>query len=267
MNIRSFVNLKRRKKLSEWKFRDIFNTKFNLGFHPKKVDTCRTCDRFQVLLQSESPNSVKREEIMKQKEYHLQLVDSMNQNFRDAINIARDEISCVEIFTFDLQRGLELPSITTSEAFYRRQLWCYNLCIFDEKRKCGYMYFWNETIASRGAQEISSCLFKHFTNNVSSNTKKIILYSDACSRPSSTLESIEQRFFVSGHSFNSCDRCFGVIERQKKVTEMIFVPQHWINIIFQAKKTEPTFKVIEMNRADFFSCKHLENIITNRKYK
>lgn len=70
--------------------------------------------------------------------------------------------------------------------------------------------------------------------------------------PSPELQSIEQRFFVSGHSYNSCDRSFGLIERQKKITESIFVPQHWVNIISQAMKKDPKFTVIEMNREDFF---------------
>lgn len=72
--------------------------------------------------------------------------------------------------------------------------------------------------------------------------------------PHNELQSIEQRFFVSGHSYNSCDRCFGVIEKQKRITEMIYVPQHWVNIIAQAKKKEPKFNVIEMKREDFLSC-------------
>lgn len=39
-------NFKRKKPLSEWKFRNIFNTKFNLSFARLKVDTCRKCDMF-----------------------------------------------------------------------------------------------------------------------------------------------------------------------------------------------------------------------------
>lgn len=211
------------------------------------------------------------------------MVNWSKETFNETLKDAQNDSSKVEFLVFDLQRALEIPSLSTSEAFYRRQLWCYNLCVFDERRKVGYHYFWNETIASRGLQEISSCLKKHFENFVPKETEKIILYSDACggqnrnikttlmikkmlsSWPYDQLKSIEQRFFVSGHSYNSCDRCFGVIERQKKITDMIYVPQHWLNIIKQAKKSEPKFKVIEMSREDFFSCKRLELITTNRK--
>lgn len=220
---------------------------------------------------------------MKEKQQHLQLVQRTKEIFNDTVKHSQIPSNQEEVLVFDLQRALEIPSISTSEAFYRRQLWCYNLCIYDEKRKMGYMYFWNESIASRGAQEISSCLKKHFDNFIPNDTKKIILYSDACggqnrnikttlmikkildSWPYKNLISIEQRFFISGHSYNSCDRCFGIIEKQKKITEQIYIPRHWMNIIEQAKKNEPKFKVIEMNTNDFFSSKNLESIITNRK--
>lgn len=274
---------KKRKPVSEWKFRETFNTKFNLGFHPKRVDTCRTCDKYEASLKSETTNTKKREQLSEQKERHLQLVSQAKETFKETIRNAQDSSSNVEILVFDLQRALELPSLATSEAFYRRQHWCYNLCVFDEKRKIGYHYFWDESVASRGSQEISSCLKKHFEKFVPKETEKIILISDACggqnrnikttlclkkildSWPYDQLKSIEQRFFISGHSYNSCDRCFGVIERQKKVTEMIYVPEHWINIIKQSKKSEPKFVVIKMSRKDFFSCKQLESITTNRK--
>lgn len=171
---------KKRKTLSEWKFRHIFNTKFNLGFHPKRVDTCRNCDKFEALLKSEATNTEKKKHFSIQKERHLQMVKHSKEMFKQTIKDSQNDLSKVEILVFDLQRALEIPSISTSEAFYRRQLWCYNLCVYDEKRKKGYHYFWNESIASRGSQEISSCLKKHFENFVPKDTVKIILYSDAC---------------------------------------------------------------------------------------
>lgn len=212
-----------------------------MGFHPRKVDTCRRCDKFEAEIQSERTNTLKKEILLQEKNYHLQMVKNVKVKFNESVELARNESNNIEIFTFDLQRSLEIPSISTSEAFYCRQLWVYNLCIFDEKRNAAYMYIWNESIASRGAQEVSSCLLKHFENFVPSETESIILYSDACPGQNrnikttlllkkcldawlhNPLKSIEQRFFVSGHSYNSC---FGLIERQKKITESIFTPQH-----------------------------------------
>lgn len=36
-----------------------------------------------------------------------------------------------------------------------------------------HMYIWSECVASRGCQEIGSCLLKHFKNNVSTKVTKI----------------------------------------------------------------------------------------------
>lgn len=209
---------KKSKTLSEWKFRHIFNTKFNLEFHPKRVDTKRT---------------------LYTKRTSLAMVKHSKEIFNQTIEDAQNDPRNVGVLVFDLQRALEIPSISTSEACYRRLIWCYNLCVYDEKRKKGYHYFWNESISSLGFQEISSCLKKHFENFVPKDAEKIILYSDACggqnrnmrttlmikkmlsSWPYDQLESIKQRFFVSRHSYNSCDRCFGIIEKQKRNTEMI----------------------------------------------
>lgn len=145
------------------------------------------------------------------------------------------------------------------------------------------MYVWNETIASRGSQEIASCLYKHFTKYLPKDTQKLFLNSDACSGQNrnikmslmlkkmlcdwkhSDLTSIEQHFFMSGHSYNSCDRSFGLIEKQKQLTETIMLPEHWINIMKQAKKNEPKFVVVEMTKDDFLSSRPLEDQIINRK--
>lgn len=51
---------KRKKPVSQWKFRHIFNTEFNLSFARLKVDTCRKCDMFKAISQSQSQGSVQR---------------------------------------------------------------------------------------------------------------------------------------------------------------------------------------------------------------
>lgn len=79
------------------------------------------------------------------------------------------------------------------------------------------------------------------------------------------VNTIVQKFFVSGHSYNSCDRCFGIIEKQRKVTQDIFLPKHWINIIRIAKKKDPKFEVVHMTRTDFYSSQKLLDLIVNRK--
>lgn len=80
-----------------------------------------------------------------------------------------------------------------------------------------------------------------------------------------TLKSITQKIFVSGHSFNACDRSFAIIERAKKFADNIFIPDRWMELVREAKKNEPTFAVIKMNSEDFYSSSELEKCIVNRK--
>lgn len=246
------------------------------------MDTCKTCDGFEAQMNSLILSFERKEMLKHQKENHLQIVIRTKEIFESDIQRARNSEGKVRCLTFDLQKALETPVLSTSIAYYKRQLWTYNLCVYDEAEKVAYMYIWDAGVASRGAQEIGSCLLYHLKNSIDSNCEHVILYSDSCggqnrnikmtlmlkkflSNTASNIQTIEQKFFVSGHSFNSCDRCFGLIEKQKSKMQEIYVPQHWVNTIVQAKKREPKFKVIEMTSVDFFSTKNLENSIVNRK--
>lgn len=271
----------KRKVLTEWMFRHIFNTQFNLKFGRLKVDTCNTCDKLNARLKCFDTNE--HEKWLNEKEKHLALVEKYKFIYEETIRSVRNNNDNVEVLTFDLQRALEMPRLTTNVAYYKRQLWLYNLCIYDEIRRIGHMYVWPESMASRGAQEVASCMIRHLRENLPKNTKRLILNSDSCygqnrniklalilkkfidSWPYPDLNSIEQRYFIVGHSYNSCDRCFGLIEKQKKKTENIFIPAHWINVMRQAKKTDPKFIVTEMRNEDFIASDPLQSLIVNRK--
>lgn len=139
------------------------------------------------------------------------------------------------------------------------------------------MYVWSENVASRGEQEIGSCLKVHLRNHITDKTRNVILYSDSCSgqnrnikltvmlkhilATSNSIRQIEQKYFVSGHSFNSCDRSFALIERDKKLYEIISTPDDWIQIIRNSKKLEPKFSVTKMEMNNFFSSKQLQQLI------
>lgn len=270
-----------RKVLTEWMFRHVFNTQFNLRFKPLKVDTCKTCDSIESNLKSSCGKEY--EEYLIAKEDHHSLVQKYKMSFKEQNDDAKKSYEKIVIRTFDLQRALELPYLTTSVAFYSRQLWLYNLCVYDEVRQKGYMYAWPESVASRGSQEIAACVLRNLRETLPKETERLILRSDSCfgqnkniklslmlkkfldEWPGNALKTIEQQFFVVGHSYNSCDRCFGLIERQKKITEQIFLPSHWLEIMRQAKKTDPKFEVTEMRAEDFLSSSPLEALIINRK--
>lgn len=241
------------------------------------IDTCKVCDELNLKLSNSSLTYEQHVIEQKNKDKHDDTVSQTKSEFLDDIDVAKLSNEKIQCFTFDLQKTLETPSISTSEFYYKRKLWTYNLCVYDEAHMKAFMYVWSEDVASRGSQEIGSCLKFHIENNIPGNTKHAILYSDACVSQnknikltlmlkkvllnSRNIDKITQKFFVSGHSYNSCDRCFGLIEKQKRVTSEIFAVRHWIQLISQAKKKEPLFKVQQMTNDMFFSSRKQELMI------
>ena len=128
----------------------------------------------------------------------------------------------------DLQNALPFPVLTVSDAYYKQNLYCYNFGVHDLEKDTGYFYVWDETVASRGAQEISSCVIKHLKVQAS-NKKRVTIYSDTCTGQNwnikmtlalmrsvqsneTSIEVIDQKFLVSGHSFLPNDSDFGSVE-------------------------------------------------------
>lgn len=143
------------------------------------------------------------------------------------------------------------------------------------------MYVWSEDVASRGGQEIGSCLLKYFEDHLPQEVTQIILYSDSCGGQNRNIKvalllkyflakqdrelTILQKFFFSGHSYNSCDRQFGMIEKASKSYDKIETPDRWIRVIADSKNSDPRFVVTKMEMADFKSVDNLLELITNRK--
>ena len=267
--------------LSLFMFRHIFNTQFNLHFHTPHTDTCQKCDSLNAEIKSTGISEDRKHAASIELELHQRKAEAAKQNKNYDVLKAKASVDKTStVLVFDLQKTLPTPALTTGVAYYKRQLWTYNLGIHDEVANTGYMYVWSENIASRGPQEIASCLIKHFSQ-LPNNIQHLILYSDACGGQnrnikmslmlnyvllkSASLKIIDQKFFVSGHSFSSCDQDFGIIEKEKRHHDRVFSPDDWIDVIQKSKKREPKFHVTKMSSEDFFSSKSLERQITNRK--
>ena len=91
-------------------FRDIFNTKFNLGFFSPKKDLCEICVEFDTLSQTglTDSNKIKRFE---------NLITS-----KDMMRIERDNDKIIDpktaVVCFDLENVLTLPKTNVGCAFY-----------------------------------------------------------------------------------------------------------------------------------------------------
>lgn len=129
---------------------------------------------------------------------------------------------------FDIQKTHSFPKLATSIVYYKRQLNSYNLGIHVGSTSKGISNVWLETQASKGTQEVGSCLRKYIFENIRSPVKKLFLWADSCGGQNrsiklvlilihilqnhSSLESVSLRFLQSGHSFLSNDSEFGDVE-------------------------------------------------------
>ena len=136
-----------------------------------------------------------------------------------------------EAFTFDLQKVMPFPRLTTNEVYYRCQLSAYNLGIHNLHRNINVMNVWDETVASRVANEIGSCLAHYCLERAAEGVQYITAYSDACGGQNrnrkmvlmwmhicniSEVQEINHKFMTSGHSYLPNDSDFGLIERETR---------------------------------------------------
>ncbi|KAL4100729.1 hypothetical protein QTP88_020763 [Uroleucon formosanum] len=156
-------------KVKEGTYRNIFCTKFNLGFGSPQSDTCSKCDS------GESENAE-----------HINLYKTAFEvQKRDRAYALENPSTC--FMTMDLQQTMPLSKLSTSKAFYLRQIWFYNFGIHTITSENGhkpFMFNWTKEVTGKGSNEVGSCLM-YFTQlsqlTFQQNIKHLIIWSDSCS--------------------------------------------------------------------------------------
>lgn len=256
-------------------YRFIFNTEFNLRFHKPYSDTCSRCDSLQNIINHSRDDAV-LSEAKRDLEIHQRKAQKATDAKKSDIFENKNDSKNTAVICFDLQQALPTPLLTTSKIFYLRQLWTYNFCVFDLLTGKSHMFVWDETVASRGSQEIGSCLIK-FIQNLPPTVEKIIAYSDSCGGQNknknitklfsfivqaTNIIEIHHKFLEPGHTYMECDRSFGLIEKKKRQIPQVFVPAHWQKLI---KSTSTNFFVYNMTKDDFYSLSPLDEIMHDPK--
>jgi len=252
-------------------YRHVFNTEFNLSFHQPLKDTCQKCDKFKMLLDV-SPSR----EIEVQREIHLRKAEKVRAKLNSSKETAS---SCDLCFTFDLQKTLITPSISTGVAYYKRQLATYNLGIHNLANNDATMFMWHEGLASRGASDIGSCIWKFICDKVQEGATNITAFCDSCGGQNRnfkiasllchcvttlSVESFTVYYMQSGHSYLPNDADFCVIEKAKKSGKEMYIPQNWMELVRHARKQKP-FTVVEMQSCDFLDLSLTAKHLINRK--
>lgn len=250
----------------KYMFRDVFYRKFNLKFEPPPQDTCNQCNILNIQIKTFTLKSDERIKLLEVKECHLHCVKNIMREYKEYKGASKLSVNRMIILVYDLEKVFETPKLSTSFAFYNRKLSTYNMCIHDDTHNRSYVYIWHEAIASRGPPEITSCLSYHFAHFLPPECEHVVTYSDSCgaqNRNNKTSymlshyfeknDQLKKIFYRPGHSYNVCDRKFGIIERCRKKAINVCVPQQWKELIENSKTSDSKFIVTEMNEKKTFS--------------
>lgn len=164
------------KAISFSSYRRIFYENFNLRFKAPKKDTCQRCDRFVVL--KSSAIGEKLIKLQRDHNEHLEKAEALEKQMNEDLLLAKTD-PCLETLTFDLQKTHPLPKLSTNVAYYKRQLNLYNFGIHVGSSGKGVFNVWQENEASKGTQEVGSCL-KKYIESIGAPVKRLIVWSDAC---------------------------------------------------------------------------------------
>jgi len=143
------------------------------------------------------------------------------------------------------------------------------------------MNTWSELQGGRGSNEIASCLWKYIETNyektatprhlviwfdrcVGQNNNRIVLTTMMKLARASYFTTIHQKFFVTGHSYNSCDRSFGIIEGKMRMTELL-TPTAITDLIREAAQENP-FSVQEISQNAILDFKKLSGNVKFPSY-
>ncbi|KAJ8732654.1 hypothetical protein PYW07_015253 [Mythimna separata] len=139
------------------------------------------------------------------------------------------------------------------------------------KRKA-VCYMWDESVAKRGANEVSSCLLDFVKANVDQGAKEFRFWSDNCAGQNCNRFvfslyvyaakkfniSITHRFLQKGHTQNEGDSVHSVIERASQ-TRTIYTPHEWRLLVRWAKNEGESYVVRNVTQNDVFDFKCLVN--------
>ena len=232
------------KPVSESTFRKIVK-EHNLNVYVPKKDTCAKCDAHKMTLkQNLAPDQLSI--ITAKFDEHRKNAENAREKLKAATLEARKSDSKLLCFTFDLQKTQPIPYINTSVAFYKRQLWMYNLGINNRRNNKGSMFVWQETEAKRGSCEVASAIFEYISMCDLEKYEEICTFSDACGGQNrnknivsffmyvcetTNIKSWMHIYLESGHSYLPNDTDFGVIERSKNKQIGIYGFDQWKNLI------------------------------------
>lgn len=185
-------------------YKRVFYEDFNLRFRAPKKDTCKKCDSFAAKMTS--ANSTERQRLEERHNAHLEEAEQLQKMMKKDIENSKNDPD-LETLTYDMQKTLSIPRLPTNIVYYLRQFNFYNLGIHIGSTNKGIFNVWLENEASKGTQEVGSCL-KKFVDTI--RVKNLILWSDSCGGQNRSIRLVLMMIFVLKKSPNSEQHIFAL---------------------------------------------------------
>ena len=197
--------------------------------------------------------------------YNVVLSRNIKSNSQE---IANDHKRVATYCCFDLQQVLDSPYTNVGDAFYKRQLSCYNFVVNDDTEKKGYCYFWSQDEGNRGANEMASNFILFAKSKAEEGKKCIMAFCDRCggqnrNRPiaaalsyiveNTSIQSIMVCYLEKGHTENAADTIHSMMEGEKVCN--VQVPNEWPVIFKQMNLKKVEICVKELTHKDVLDVK------------
>lgn len=75
---------------------------------------------------------MRNKSLLKMKKFHISKAEVFHNELKSKMELAKNDPE-VEVHILDYQLNAPLPKVPSADAFYLRQLWMYNFCIYSEK--------------------------------------------------------------------------------------------------------------------------------------
>ena len=247
----------------------IFLLNHNISFGTPRSDTCQTCDRLHNLMLAELDPENKKA-LQTKKHLHIRKSEMFYKKLKEVTALSKED-ETTEVLCFDFQQNLPLPHVPAGDVFYKRQLWEYNFCIHSGKMGTSTFYMYDEHTAKKGSNEVISFLHHYIETYLPVSVNKLYIFSDnafaqnknqtlmkylfTLVNQNARISEIYHQYPEPGHSFLPCDRSFGLIEKNKRKKERVYLPSEWIKLVQDTSKkfiVVPVEQGMILNFSDHF---------------
>lgn len=174
--------------------------------------------------------------------------------FYDLLKESRRRCDTLAV-TFDMQQNMPLPKTNVTEAYYKRQIWLYNLAFvihdYDQNPRKVRFYTWTENQSGKGSNEVGSAL-AHFLKKLTRlaskrNYRQLHFFCDSCpaqnknqtllsillrysNSPNMPFQEVKVFFPIRGHSYMPPDRVFGRVSKVLRKRPVIVSPEEYYSV-------------------------------------